>query len=367
MCDIKRYLSSIANNEAFRTILFTVVFQMILPFTDSGTDIRLGIRLWIHGHPKWAISVMMPVFVNTFFTCMACRVIEKKETDRSWAMYLPLVILQVYPQFCICRLLLRYYRGTINLEEFKSARDSMDGGIGCVEPYCESVPQVYIQTAIFAYIHNIDQLVKRLCFTAKNRSCEKFDNCDQYDCHIDRYSSGYNRYSKYSELNDPKHETNCFTDFQECIRNFSECIDICKGELKHTIRGYNESELYQFVTETKGKNQSELHAYVLNIGPGRLVKEHNATLDDIDMIEMRRLVIENYGLFIFTYMISIVAAAYGISKFFRLGHTRIVTTILSRKFAAVLLVNTVFFILKGVVLVSIVMENETHLVECMLW
>ena len=138
MCKIRAVIVNIIGNDDFRTILFTLLFQMVLPFTDTGTDIRLGTRLFLNGHSTLAMAVLMPVFINTFFTAIACREMEKRANKIYWMLYLPLVIFQLYPQFCICRLLLQYYQGQINLEEFISARDSMDGGLGCVEPYCES-------------------------------------------------------------------------------------------------------------------------------------------------------------------------------------------------------------------------------------
>ena len=54
-----------------------------------------------------------------------------------------------------------------------------------------------------------------------------------------------------------------------------------------------------------------------------LVEEYNATQEDMKVIQMHLLVIGNYGMFISTYIISIGAAVYGISKFFRLGNARV--------------------------------------------
>ena len=83
---------------------------------------------------------------------------------------------------------------------------------------------------------------------------------------------------------------------------------------------------------------------------------------------MYLLIIGNYLLFISTYLVSIFAAVYGVTKFFRLSHSHIVRSLLSRKFAAVCLVTTVYFILKGVTLLSIVQGAcYTDIYESVLW
>ena len=268
MCNIRAVIVKIISNEDFRTILFTILFQMVLPFTDTGTDIRLGIRLFINGHPKWALAVLMPVFINTFFTTIACREMEKRANKKYWVFYLPLVIFQLYPQFCICRLLFQYYQGKINLEQFISARDSMDGGLGCVEPYCESVPQVYIQTTIFALIHNMDQLIIRLCFTEKAQTCfqiEEEDRCgERYDCHSDRFLYGYQRYKDY--------DSNCFAKFEDCKQDFSACINRCKIKLRSIILNQDESVLYEYASNNTFWQRHDL------------AQKYDATQDDLKMI-----------------------------------------------------------------------------------
>ena len=68
-------------------------------------------------------------------------------------------------------------------------------------------------------------------------------------------------------------------------------------------------------------------------------------------------------------MISILAAAYGISKFFRLGHARVVKKLVSPDFLFICLANTTFLVLKGVVLADILREHdkERSLSESILW
>ena len=345
---------NLPGKETVKAVLFSIFFGMILPSVDAGSDIRLAIRLYLNGHPKWALSVLTPVFVNTFFTMISCREMEKRKSGSCWFMFLPLVFLQIYPQFCICRLLLKFWRGKINLEEFISARDSMEGGVGCVEPYCESVPQVYIQTALFAFVHNINPLLKKLCYQEKEPSCVEFDTCDHYNCDVDPYARGYKRFN--SIMNSSINAENCTTDFETCIQNFLGCIDVrCKQNLTSYISELNDDQLYYDVNqETLNPNHT-------------LVQQFGANLGDLKQIQMHRLVIGNSELFISTYLISIFAAAYGVSKFFRLGQARIAKQIFAKKFIFVLIVTVTSLVWKGVVLAAIVMGHESSLFESTLW
>ena len=95
--------------------------------------------------------------------------------------------------------------------------------------------------------------------------------------------------------------------------------------------------------------------------------DYGATEETLRSIQMYLLVIGSYGIFMSTYVISIIAAAYGVTKFFRLGHARVVTKIFSRGFIGISFISTAFMVLKGVVLAGIIYGRQTPLVESMLW
>ena len=94
-----------------------------------------------------------------------------------------------------------------------------------------------------------------------------------------------------------------------------------------------------------------------------LAQNYDASLEDLKVIQMHKLVIGNYSLFISTYGISIVAACYGVTKFYRLGHARITKKIFTWKFMYVFLVSTIFFATKGLALAGIVTGNENPLAD----
>ena len=344
----------VPGRDTVQTVLFSIFFGILLPSLDAGGDIRLSVILYLNGHPRWALSAIAPVFVNTFFTAIICRSSEKKKYGGCWIMYLPLVICQVYPQFCAARLLRKLFNGKMNIREFTRQRDCMDGGIGCVEPYCESVPQVFTQTAFFAYVHNLTPMIKELCYMETSQPCFSYDKCENlYDCDMDPYAIGYKRYHRIKSSN--KTLKGCMNTFSNCIEDFRTCINECKTNLSTFITDIDENTLYPYVHKD------------IEYSEHPLAQRYDATLDDLKVIQMNKLVVGNYELFVSTYAISILAATYGISKFFRLGHARIVKDMFSKQFVYIVIVSTGLLFFKGVVLVSIVMAPETTLLEAGLW
>ena len=333
--------------DVIRAVLFTIFFGKLLPFADAWSDVRLSIRLFVNGHTNWAFSVIAPVFLNIFFTLFSCKAIEKKRGSVCWFMYMPMVILQVYPQWCLFRLLLEFWRHEIDLEEFISKRDSLDGGLGCLEPYLESVPQVYIQTALFSFVYNIDSIITRLCYTETDPMCASLDICDTlFDCDMDPYSTGYKQYYRVMNLTKQDHIQNVA--FANCTKELKQCIDKCKTNVSDIILELDETELFTYIeTQDLWRNHSLVHNY-------------DATLNDLKVIQMHRLVIGNRELFYSTYLISIFAAAYGVSKFFRLSHSRVAQQIFSWKFLFVSIVATTFLVLKGLVLGSMIEGHNQY-------
>ena len=174
MCIRDRYAmeSLLIGTMDFKTvaaeIMKTVAFGMGLPTGDVGTDVNLSARLFLNGHPHWGWSVLMPILLNIFFTLLACSRIEK----RNCLCYVPLVLLQIYPQFCMARLLLKWGMKRLNRKQFVENRDKLDGDLGTLEPYLESIPQVFIQTAIFTTLFS----TTRMCNNLNHVPCERLDD-----------------------------------------------------------------------------------------------------------------------------------------------------------------------------------------------
>ena len=59
-------------------VINTLFLGIGLPSADVGTDINLGVALIINGHPRWAMWVLAPVFMNMFFTFLRVQDLKEK-------------------------------------------------------------------------------------------------------------------------------------------------------------------------------------------------------------------------------------------------------------------------------------------------
>ena len=317
-CTRQKWRANVKNMSVLKVlwdVISTFLFGIGLPSGDVGTDINLGVRLILNGHPKWAMCVLAPVFTNMFFTFFACARIEKK---KCW-WYFPLVLLQIYPQFCAARILFRWWRGRNNYdrEAFIKERDDIDGGLGCVESYLEAVPQAFIQTAFFTIANNLTSTVSRLCYNEKAKSCAMFDTSDclmwkecskygnNYCDPIGIYPYHYKNATQLAECE--KEIQNCTEMYEFCIKPFHACLSNCTENLTSEISRINEQELFR--------------SYVLD-DSNHLSEQYGASMADLKSIQLYLLFIGDKAVFLSTYAISIIAAAYGVSKFFRLSYSR---------------------------------------------
>ena len=337
--------------------IITIFFGITLPSFDVGSDIYLALRLFENGHPNFACCVLLPVLTNTVFTIFVCVHLEKTKCS----MYFPLVLLQIYPQFCTARLLYKWARGATGIAEFKSQRDSLDGGLGCVEPYVESVPQAFIQTAIFTIAYNLTATATRLCYNENSRSCRQFDICsDLKKCSEIGHDNnncdpvGFEPYSYKSseEIAYCKNETQiCTTKFEDCIGPFYDCISNCTANLTEQIIKIDEIELYESYT---GGNTNWTNDF--------LASEYNATLVDIKSVQLYLLFVGDKSTFMATYSISIFAAVYGATKFSRLGYARHCDGI-DLWYIGSFLNTLCYIVLKGYALAMFVKNEENEMTE----
>ena len=334
-------------------VVSSIFFGIFLPTLDVGSDIRLALRLYVNGHSNWAFSVLTPIFINTFFSAIACMEIERKRASGCWIMwYLTLVLLQIYPQFCIIRLLHEFMRGRMDLNSFVSARDSIDGGIGCLEPYCESVVQVLVQTALFAeQSSRSERLFGEICVTSREAPCAMYNACnnDLHGCLMDPNANLELNYTKQSVNASNEVKVLCKANFDNCSRSLVSCIDNCKRNLTQ----------YLYDMDYQHKTNGTQYMDFLD----------TSELDDLTKVtEIHELIIGNYQLFISTYIISIAAACWGITKLFRLSHARIAKKIFTRRFMFISLVSTIYFGMKVLLLGIVVTEERSSLAEAVgLW
>jgi hypothetical protein len=98
-----------------------------------------------------------------------------------------------------------------------------------------------------------------------------------------------------------------------------------------------------------------------------LIENYNATESDLKFVQLYLLVVGNYDVFVSAYVISILSASYGITKYFRLGHPRFAPRLSSSVFIRAKIVSTSYMVIKGVVLAGIVFKSKEPLSENIMW
>ena len=79
------------------------MFGIILPTTDVYSNISFALKLFWLGHPKYAWSMLTPVILSFLF--MIVHWLRMESTLKKRLISLPFLILQIWPQVQICKLL----------------------------------------------------------------------------------------------------------------------------------------------------------------------------------------------------------------------------------------------------------------------
>ena len=316
-------------------IMKTAAFGIVLPTGDVGTDIYLSARLFFSGHPHWALSALMPILPNLFFTLLACSRVEK----RNWLCYLPLVLLQIYPQFCMTRLLFKWGMKRLNRKQFVENRDKLDCDLGTLEPYLESIPQVFIQTAFFTTLF----ATTRMCSNLNHVPCERLDN----EC---------------LELSSKLYSSMCQNEIAAriaCPDEKNLYLSYVRGSLEYYNMRWNTTMEYM----EKWNTTLEKYYFTMPI-------KYTASREDFEYIQLYGLVIGDMATFGVTYGISIFAAAYGVTNFFRLHRERFRNGDLELtdcNIIGMLLLNVFHIVLKGVALSIFILARENEMATSATW
>ena len=304
-----------ASCDPIISLMLEAVIAIVLPTAGFSTDIYLGVHLLNNGHLKFALCVWMPVILNTIFTGIKCMCIEKRNTF----LYAPLVILQFYPQFCLGRLLYKWARKQLTREDFIKKRDELEGGLGSVGPYIESIPQAFVQTAFFTVSYSFSDTVRRLCYykeaytcplPVNSTNCSKLYKCfylgfGSNDCNLESVHEHHHFHSpiRMKECDDILEH--CDKLFENCVAPIKECITNCTDELSVTISNMNEHDLFnRFLS----KNPEPISDFL---------KGYGATVADVKNIRLRLFYNEYEVAFLLTFVLSVLSAGYGVTKFFR--------------------------------------------------
>ena len=300
-----------------------VLAEIGLPTADTYSNINLGVTLVMSDHPRWALLVFFPIIAKTFFMLFSCRNIE----NSNWMFYTPLVFLQIYPQFCVVRIMFQWLaKNVIKEKDFWREFNGLAGSIGFLH-VLQSVPQGFIQTGFYAVSHILPTKIEKFCFNEKNKSCNVFDNCTTVVRNLETCPDDFSyqntfcnkiqfepyKYNSFEEVYNCKEMVqNCTELFESCLLPFNECITECKTTLHDRIMSLVK----------QGLLDSDIRSAIMNQRKHFLSEEFGATIEDLKSIQLDLLYASNYSVFLMTYIISVIASMYGITKYFRLSYSR---------------------------------------------
>ena len=75
------------------------VFGIIVPCVDIYSDIAFSFKMFRNNHPKYGIAILCPVFLSTLF------ILPHWWAKETLKFSLPIVFLQFWPQYRVCRLI----------------------------------------------------------------------------------------------------------------------------------------------------------------------------------------------------------------------------------------------------------------------
>ena len=114
------YLTQINDDITAKDIGLLSVFGVILPSVDQGTDYNSAVNLIIDQRVrvrKYGYAMLAPILLMTFFSLRQWWRLEKS-WNRLWT--LPLVLLQVFPQYRALRIL---YLGLWKKASWRAEKD----------------------------------------------------------------------------------------------------------------------------------------------------------------------------------------------------------------------------------------------------
>ena len=91
-----------------------MIFNVLLPCLDIFTDIAFIIKMFVNGHLKYGFATLFPIFLSNLFIIPYWWETEKRTAKTT----LPLVILQLWPQYTAFHLLKNGFNGWNHAPQF---------------------------------------------------------------------------------------------------------------------------------------------------------------------------------------------------------------------------------------------------------
>ena len=111
----------------FKEILMLVLVGIGLPTSAVYSDLALILAL-SHTHPIFATALSIPVIVSLLFLIPHWWTTEK--TTQRRIMTLPLLLLQLWPQYIVMKLIITLWKG--NQEKYLKKKEQHDRDVACL-------------------------------------------------------------------------------------------------------------------------------------------------------------------------------------------------------------------------------------------
>lgn len=161
--------------ENVLTILKHTVFDILLPTSDILGDFTFSIKAFSSGNPVIGFLMIFPVMLNILFNLYKWYYTyhdTQKEKRFTWV----LVMLNLWPQYQVLKLLLLIFRGK-SKDIWKPLERKIKNEISYIEPLIEAIPQFFASMCVFSML-----AVKHLCIDdTLEEALEALEEDETYD------------------------------------------------------------------------------------------------------------------------------------------------------------------------------------------
>ena len=113
-----------------KEVLLLCLFGIALPTGDVYSDGALVIQLYYTAHPKFAIVLSIPVLLS--FVLLIPHWYQTEKTSKRRWMTLPLLLLQVWPQYRILKLLILLFQDREDQKKYHEKKAEHDKNVTCL-------------------------------------------------------------------------------------------------------------------------------------------------------------------------------------------------------------------------------------------
>ena len=128
-----------------KDVFLLVTLYVTMPTFDVFSDLFVTVDMFLHGHVKYGLWLLLPQATTMVLTSLLWRRLEPQ--DSKWWSW-TLLLLQAWPQVLAIRVIIMILTGR---DEWRTWKRILDEKVALLEPFTESLPSLYILTTIWQY------------------------------------------------------------------------------------------------------------------------------------------------------------------------------------------------------------------------